>query len=186
MAADMSDLARLADDEAISRVVQEYSRAADRCDQPALAAVYHSDGVDEHGSHFAGLGSDFAGWVATQRDVFVAGVHHVTTTYIDVVGDIAAVESETFGLVRLDTGKVSWSSGRYLDRLERRGGSWRLAYRRFVRDIPLPVPAHAQPRPDRGTTSTTSRSPADPSYALFAAARDGSVWPPANGAGDDG
>lgn len=182
----MSDLLGLTDERAITRVVHEYSRAADRCDQEALAGVYHPDGVDEHGSHFAGLGSDFARWVATQREVFVAGVHHITTTCIDVVGELAAAESATVGLVRLDTGKVSWSSGRYLDRLERREGSWRLTYRRFVRDIPLPIPAHTEPSQARASATRTARSPSDPSYALFAAARDGSPWPPASGAGDDG
>lgn len=173
----MSDLARIADEEAITRIAHQYSRAADRCDQAALAGVYHPDGIDDHGSHFSGLGSDFAAWAASQREMFVAGVHHVTTVRVDVVGNTAAAESATFGLVRLRSGRVSWSSGRYLDRLERRDGVWKLAYRRFVRDIPLPMPVHAQPEPDRVPASATSRSPADPSYALFAAARDGSAWP---------
>jgi ketosteroid isomerase-like protein len=180
MGAGMSDLAGMADELAISRVIYRCSMASDRCDQAAMASAYHSDGIEEHGSHFAGLGADFAAWIVSQSEVFTAGVHHVTTIHVMRSGDVAVAESTTFGLVRLNTGQVSWSSGRYLDRLERRNGLWKIAHRRFVRDLPLPVPAR-QRRTDGDAASAishSSRSPSDPSYALFAAARAGMAWPP--------
>jgi hypothetical protein len=82
--------------------------------------------------------------------------------------------------VRLTTGQISWSSGRYLDRLEHEDGAWKIGYRRFVRDVPLPVPRRAQRTGDASfvADSLSSRSPSDPSYALFAAARMGTAWPP--------
>jgi hypothetical protein len=174
----IADIDRLVAEAAIRRVLHRYTHAADRCDTGLLASAYHPDGVDEHGSHFVGLGSAFATWAGEQRDVFVAGAHHVTTVRIDVQGDVAAAESGMFGLVQLASGQVSWSSGRYLDRLERRDGEWGITHRLFVKDVALPVPAHRD-EPAEATTGAapSARSILDPSYALFAAVASGAPWP---------
>ena len=170
---------RLAAEAEIRRVLARYSHAADRGDSELLKTVYHADGVDEHGSHFVGRGWDFAEWTRSNRGRFEVGMHHLTSTLIEIHGDSAAAESTMFGLVKAATGEVSWSSGRYLDRLERRDGEWRVAYRRFVNDVAFPVPAHRGEVDRSGAYPRGTQSLDDPAYALFAAVAAGRPWPEA-------
>ena len=47
---------------AIERVLTQYARGIDRCDEALIASVYHEDAYDEHGA-FHGTGPEFAKWV---------------------------------------------------------------------------------------------------------------------------
>jgi hypothetical protein len=136
---------RLADRVAIEEVLYRYCRGVDRCDVDELAAVYHPDGTDDHGT-FTGNGRDFAEWAcAGGRQFWSASHHSVHNVIVDWVDDDSAeVESYVLafnqrdpGVERPDggAGRVEVFAGRYLDRFERRDGVWRIAHRRAVRDV---------------------------------------------------
>ena len=60
--------------------------------------------------------------------------HHITTQTVEIDGDTAHAESYILGvLTRKGDGEVSdIAGGRYLDRLERRDGEWRIRARRGI------------------------------------------------------
>jgi hypothetical protein len=60
--------------------------------------------------------------------------HHITTQTVEVDGDTAHAESYVLGvLTRKGDGEISEiAGGRYFDRLERRGGEWRIAARKVI------------------------------------------------------
>lgn len=142
---------RLVDRSEIEEVLNRYCRGVDRCDEAELAAVYHPDGTDDHGT-FAGLGTDFAAWACRGGRRFWSASHHTVHNVIVewVDDDVADVESCVLAfnqrvaeIERRDggAGRVEVFAGRYLDRFERRDGSWRIAHRRAVRDVVTVVDA---------------------------------------------
>lgn len=161
---------RLVDRTEIEEVLNRYCRGVDRCDEAELAAVYHSDGTDDHGT-FSGLGADFAAWACGGgRRFWVASNHTVHNVIVDWVdNDTAKVESYVLAfnervpdIERPDggAGKVEVFAGRYLDRFDRREGLWRIAHRQAIRDVVTVVDSQlwAERIPAGG------RSPDDPLY----------------------
>jgi hypothetical protein len=131
-------LARLADRVEIEEVLARYCRGVDRCDEATLAAVYHSDGTDDHGT-FSGPGREFASWaVRGAAKVWHSSHHTVHNVIVDWVSDdVALVESCVLAFNRRsgEGGAIEVFAGRYLDRFERRDGAWRIAHRKAVRDV---------------------------------------------------
>lgn len=136
---------RLIDRAQIEEVLNRYCRGVDRCDEAELAAVYHPDGTDDHGT-FSGLGADFAAWAVKGGSRFWTASHHSIHNVIIDWGDDGVAEVESYVLAfnqRADdierpdggAGKVEVFAGRYLDRFERRDGVWLIAHRRAVRDV---------------------------------------------------
>lgn len=169
---------------AVADLCSRYAQASDRADVAVVAASYHADGIEEHGPHFAGLGTDFAAWIGEQQRHFPVSTHHLTTRVIGIDREHAVAESSMFGLVTTDTGRVSWSSGRYLDHVERRDGEWKLARRQFVKDIAFPVPLHiaggAVGDATRVAESRPIRAQTQASHELFESVASGRPWPAAN------
>ena len=61
------ELQELIDKQAIRDLLAAYFTAADRHDNVKMAALYHDDATDDHGSFFKGLAKDF---VATLPNFF--------------------------------------------------------------------------------------------------------------------
>ena len=58
-------------------------------------------------------------------------MHNITAHTCEIDGDVAHCESYVIGTMRLrDDKTVSLIGGRYLDRLARRDGAWKIALRR--------------------------------------------------------
>lgn len=139
-------LARLADRAEITEVLARYCRGVDRCDVETLRAVYHPDAIDDHGT-FHGNAHEFARWAVEGGRTFWHASHHsvhnVIIDWADV--DTAHVESTVLGINRrrgepgqdpsAGDGTIELFAGRYVDRFERREGSWRIAHRRALRDV---------------------------------------------------
>jgi SnoaL-like domain len=147
-------LREVADRQEIEQVVRRYCRAIDRLDVELLKSVYHPDATDSHGN-FTGNAHDFADFIIEElRGTVSYGFHTITQSIIDIGGDSAAAESTYFGYHRIPPGWDSISSyfgktyaseaktagtlsreheyvcgGRYVDRFERRSGSWKIAKR---------------------------------------------------------
>jgi hypothetical protein len=111
--------------------VHRQARGHDRHDVEIMTDVYWPDGIDEHGST-VNLGPDYGAWAnRTHAAAFEDHLHNITTHTCEIDGDTAHCESYVFGAMRTRDGKsVSLLGGRYLDRLERRDGVWRIAVRR--------------------------------------------------------
>ena len=135
---DADKLARLADRVEIEEVLNRYCRGVDRCDEATLAAVYHDDAIDDHGT-FTGPAREFATWATKGAARSWHSSHHtVHNVLVDWAGpDTAQVESYVLGINRRagEDGQIELFAGRYVDRFERRGGEWRIAHRRALRDV---------------------------------------------------
>jgi hypothetical protein len=114
------------------------SRGNDRFDTELVASSYHADGTaevggntiqgqkyGEHANHAHGAMSD-------------QNMHHVTMHSCDIDGNVAHAESYVIGLFLDKGGETSRIlSGRYIDRLEKRNGDWRIVTRRATVEVVL-------------------------------------------------
>ncbi|TCN49177.1 SnoaL-like protein [Rhodococcus sp. SMB37] len=132
---DLTDLERnvqyLMDRTAILDCIANHARGCDRHDTDLLGGTYHDDGVDEHGATI-NSGPDYAGWAnSTHAATADAHTHNITTHTCEIDGDTAHCESYAIvGLLGKGSSTVQLMSGRYIDRLEKRDGTWRIAVRR--------------------------------------------------------
>lgn len=129
------DVRWLKDRAEIADVIARHARGHDRHDADLLTAAYHDDGVDEHG-HAVNPGPAYAAWANAQHAASSSShLHNVTTQVIEVDGDVAHGESYVMVvLLSPDERSTTIMNGRYLDRLERRDGAWRIALRRSTVD----------------------------------------------------
>jgi hypothetical protein len=125
------DVAYLKDRQAIFDVINQHARGCDLHDVDLIDSTYWPDGADEHGVS-VNAGSDYASWAnEVHAATSSAHLHHVTTHNCEITGDTAHAESYVLVVLLAPNEKsVQVMAGRYLDRLERRGGSWRIAVRR--------------------------------------------------------
>jgi len=127
----------LLDKQEIHETLMRYCRGIDRCDEELLRSVYHPDAVDNHGQ-FNGKAADFIPWAlkGLQRDA--STMHFVGNELIEPQGDTAWSESYLIAVHRRrekDGSLVDLTFGaRYVDRFERRQGSWKIAHRQVVFD----------------------------------------------------
>ena len=138
-------------------VLTRYSRALDRADVELMKTVYWPDGTDNHGV-FNGNAAEFAEFIVREiQNWFEVTMHGLMNVNMEISGDIACTETylfayhkvraekaesifgsrymQMFDLTRLDrTNHHFYYGGRYIDRLERRSGEWRIAKRTVVMD----------------------------------------------------
>ena len=126
--------------------INNQSRGHDRHDTEIMTSVYHDDGIDEHGAT-VNTGPQYGEWANNQHaSVFIDHLHNITTHTCEIDGDVAHSESYVIGTMRVrDNKTVVLMGGRYLDRLERRDGVWkiasmRLSYLRFDSLPRTPLP----------------------------------------------
>jgi SnoaL-like domain len=136
MTSQLDELQRLIDRQAILDCIHRYCRALDRHDDELLASVFHPDAIDNHGP-WVGRREEFVRWANHEvHDGLLSHQHHVTTHTCEIDGDVAHAETYVLFVHRRGDGRtVLLGGGRYLDRLERRGGGWRIALRRLVMDF---------------------------------------------------
>ena len=120
---------------AIQDCVTRYARGLDRHDEEVLASAYHEDAIDHHGD-FTGSIDEFVAWANAGHEAsYTAHTHFITNNRVEIDGDIAHSESYVlFVLKRRDGNGVDMGGGRYIDRLERRNGEWRIAVRELLVD----------------------------------------------------
>ena len=140
---------RLSSEAEISRLLHLYCHAADTVDRAAFRSVFHADSTHDHAGIFKGLSRDFCDFAL---GVFEADVpvtqHHLSNILIELDGDRArsscyflayhlvpaSMSAEVMTGHRRGRDEVYWVGGRYLDRLERRRGVWKIAHRTAVHD----------------------------------------------------
>jgi SnoaL-like domain len=128
----------LTDRQAIFDCIKRSARGNDRFDTELVASSFHQDAIHDNGrKQVAAYGY---GEHANEAHgmLFDANLHNVTMHMCEIDGDVAHAESYSLGLF-LDkggeTGRVL--AGRYIDRLEKRDGEWRIAVRRTTVEVAL-------------------------------------------------
>jgi hypothetical protein len=147
----LGQLQVLADKHAVAEIMMTYCRAVDHLDEDLLRSVFHADSQHSHG--FQGPSSTTDG-----SDDFVAyafGVlrtntrthHQLGNIFVDVEGDVAFTEAYFTAFHRRralgdpDAGDAAtetemdyFVAGRYIDRMERRDGVWKITNRTGLTD----------------------------------------------------
>ncbi len=164
--ADFAAVQRLADQDAIRECVHRYARGIDRHDEEIIRSAFHSDAVDNHGNVVLGRDA-FVRWANEWHEgVSVHHLHSMTSHLADIAGDEAhAVTYVLFTLCRKDGVTVHTGGGRYVDRLERRDGEWRIVLRRLVIDWRMNSSAPASEQRQLTQHPRGTWDARDPSYA---------------------
>jgi hypothetical protein len=125
-----ASLQRLTDRQAILDAITTYSRGLDRHDEEMIAAPFAEDAIDNHGD-FVGDGRELAVWGnALHAHSFDAHQHFLATHTCDIDGDGAHTETYWLAVLRRnESGRSVMIGGRYIDRLERREGVWKIVLR---------------------------------------------------------
>lgn len=159
MSGALDPLQRLVDKDAIRDVLLRYARGIDRLDVELFRTVFWDDGGFEDGI-VEGPASDFVPQLVGDavRGMFAATQHFISNERIEFEdAEHASVESCFLAYHLLNPGRDNLNAmlgeqrmrelgadyerpyelyvgGRYLDRFEKRSGSWRILRRRFVFD----------------------------------------------------
>ena len=130
-------LQEILDEFQLRKLVHCYCRAVDRGDLATLRELYHHDAGDAHGAFSTGSVDDFLGELAAARPYIRSMQHHITTVNFAISGDSAEGEIYTIAIHTLagsgrDVDLVV--GGRYLDKYEKRDGTWKFIERTIVTD----------------------------------------------------
>jgi hypothetical protein len=179
LAALEAKMQEMTDRQAIFDCIKRNSRGNDRFDVDLVTSSYHGDGLHELGEkHISGreYGEHANG---AHGALFDANLHNVTMHMCEIDGDVAHAESYSLGIF-LDkggeTGRIL--AGRYIDRLEKRDGEWRIALRRATVEIALEGKAtlpNGAVLPGSGYLRG-NRDRTDPSYQRPLATDSGGRW----------
>lgn len=156
--------------QALHDLVVGYARGIDRADEALLASVFHADADVVTGVVDAKAPDYARDIVAFVRGELKSTFHSIANEYFEVSGDLAA--GETYVLAHMiggDGAEETLTGGRYLDRFEKRDGSWKIAHRTFVLDWSMAQPVSMQ---EAGMyeqlTTRGGYAPNDPSTAFWA------------------
>lgn len=130
------DMTELADRLAIAETLALYCRGIDRCDAEQLAAVFTPDAMIDYGDGARPIADVIPGLIAGLGAMRLTQ-HNISNTVMRIAGDTAKAETNCVALHLMPApeGEVELVvGGRYLDRLEKRDGRWRIAERLYVMD----------------------------------------------------
>lgn len=153
----------LLDRQEILDCIYLYCRAIDRHDRELMATVFYPDAIVNFGA-WEGLAPAFFEWCTSLfTEQNQSHSHNITSHNCDVDGNIAHTESYVIqSCLRKDGKTVIVSGGRYVDRLEKRNGTWRIAHRRMVVDWQYSADGAESHSPDGYLRGTRDKS--DTSY----------------------
>jgi len=132
---DLHDRLRILEDkEAIRTLLATIARATDRYDGALLASAIHADAAMDMGGKEM-TGRAFAAAIKPPAAARPGRMHILGNERIDVDGDTARSESYLVScqdVLADGVRKTRIRAGRYLDRFERRDGTWKLAARTMI------------------------------------------------------
>lgn len=156
----------------ITDVLNRYARGWDRLDEEALRSCFWPDAQHQHGS-YKGLSQAFIDRAFPVVAKVKGTRHSISNIDIEITGDRAFSECYFAATHRRMNAEGTdeedyFSSGRYLDRFERRGGVWKIAMRRGLNEF-----ERIEPRADKSLANSPAdqlgrRKPDDPYYAMLA------------------
>jgi hypothetical protein len=169
-------LQEMLDEHQLRKLVHGYCRAVDRGDLDVVKSLYHRDAQDTHGAFSGGSVEDFVGQLAAARPYLRSMQHNITTVNFVISGSTAEGEVYTIATHTLIAGDRDVDvtvGGRYLDKYDKRDGSWKFVERAIVTDwarVDDPSPVMF----DHPITSDTPRGRPDandPSHQFFSLLR---------------
>ncbi|NJN52126.1 MAG: nuclear transport factor 2 family protein [Gammaproteobacteria bacterium] len=140
-------LAEVADRMAIHDVLNLHCRGVDRADEATLKSAYWPDAEVAYGA-FNGNAHEFCHFLPRAIRSFVRTQHAISNVTIDLRGDEARVETyvKAYHYVAGEAGAADTEMiylGRYLDRMAKRDGVWKMIHRRVLMDWNQNVAASA-------------------------------------------
>lgn len=143
--------------------MNRYTRGADRLDQELMLSAYHTDATDDRGA-FTGGPEARVKWLFDFLSSLDHTTHHISNFTIEIDGDVAHCESYVITtLLPKGSKEATLGTARYIDRMERRNGDWRIAHREAVMDFMVTVPtATMHPNVMTGARDRSDRSYARP------------------------
>jgi SnoaL-like domain len=157
-------LQEIVDGDDIRRCLHRYSRGVDRLDEELIRSAFHPDAIDNHGIVDGTVDDFLAHWLPLQSDR-EASQHYVSNITIEVTDDDAHVESYFLFVQKLHgQPELTMRGGRYVDRFERRDGSWKIAMRVVVSEWSMAADG-SETTVRLAKLSRGRRDRSDPSYA---------------------
>jgi hypothetical protein len=169
----------LLDRQAIFDCVKRNSRGNDRFDIELITSSYHSDGLHELGDKRIS-GREYGEHANNSHSaISEVNLHNVTMHNCEIDGDVAHAESYVIGVFADKGGETSrMLAGRYIDRLEKRDGEWRIALRRATVEVAMEGRAmlpNGKSPPGSGYLKG-DRDRSDPSYERPLSTKTGGRW----------
>jgi len=158
---------QLLDRQDILDCLTRFSRGMDRFDRECFLSAFHPDAVIAAGDFVGGPVALYQ-WASAMHDSGQIATHHNLLNHTcEIEGDTAHTETYYLFAAR-NRDETNWlAGGRYLDRLQRLDGDWRIALRTNVIEWSGVVPTMPLPFadvPDIHANGASSRTTADPSY----------------------
>ncbi|MGB8365791.1 MAG: nuclear transport factor 2 family protein [Rhizomicrobium sp.] len=122
--------------ENIRDCISRLARGEDRRDAELIRASYWPDSTSDYGV-FSGNFDEYLAWVVPGSPAIPVTQHVLGQSLIELKGDTALVETHVTSYHRVSMGEEEHDTiigGRYLDRMEKRGGEWRIAQRTMLYD----------------------------------------------------
>jgi hypothetical protein len=130
------ELHALLDREKIRNCLALLARGEDRRDGPMITSAYWPDSITDYGV-FAGNFDEYLAWVVPGSPAIPVTQHVLGQSFIQLEGDAARAETQVISYHRVNMGteeRDTCIGGRYLDRMEKRNGEWRIASRTMLYD----------------------------------------------------
>lgn len=159
----------LLDHLALVELVMLYCRGIDRRDFALVRSLYHDDAVDDHGTMFSGGPDAFVAWLPRAMAPWELTRHEISNSVVVVDGDRAEGEHLVRAWHRTHPpGRREVTvHGRYLDRYERRDGTWKFLHRSLVFDHGEVREVDEAAQAELGAEAPQGSSgPQDPSWSL--------------------
>ena len=107
-----------------------YCRGIDRLDRELARSAYHTDGLDDHGDYVGGIEGFLDFYFAYHSHYQHRTMHTIGNHSCELDGDTAHCETYwTYSTLDKQKPFYGGATGRYIDRLERRDGEWKIAVR---------------------------------------------------------
>lgn len=160
-------LDELLDRQDILDCLGRFSRGMDRFDREQFLSAFHGDAVISAGV-FVGGPEALYDWASALHEQGQSATHHNLLNHTcEIDGDVAHTETYYLFVARNRDDSNWMAGGRYIDRLERRKGEWKVAFRTNAIEWSGIVPTMEIPFadvPDLHLNGTPSRDRNDPSY----------------------
>jgi hypothetical protein len=164
----LARLQELLDRQDILDCLTRISRGIDRFDRELFLSGYHADALIDAGQFVADAAQVYDGGAALHEEGQSSTIHNLTNHTCEINGTVA--HAETYWLYTgVNRDGTNWvAGGRYVDRLERRDGGWKVAFRCTLLEWSGMIPNANVPLfenvTDAQLNGIAARSKEDPSY----------------------
>lgn len=168
---DENRLQRLLDKDDLHDLMYRYARGVDRFDKELVRTCFWPDATAvfplSRDAVFRGTYNDYLEIDAASWEPYTAQQHYLCNQLCEIDGNQARAETYQFSfywtIPGIDPTLNSQNSGRYIDRYERREGTWRIIHREFIRNFSFPIRPEGFPSLDNGWPMSF-QSHDDPAY----------------------